>query len=103
MNHSEIDWRGGTVTHWDLGELDLTRDIYTQIALLKEDLAQVHYGNDVILDLGWLPEFQPTGRFILCVIKSGDWEQPVLRVETTNLRELTELLKRGIKAASLME
>lgn len=102
MNHSEIDWRGGIVAHWDLGELDLARDIYTQINLLKEDLARVHYGCDIILDLGWFPEFQPTGRFVLCVIKSGDWETPLLRMETSNPLELSELLTRGIKAASLM-
>jgi hypothetical protein len=103
MNHSEIDWRGGIVTHWDLSALDLNRDIRTQLDLLKEDLAQVHYGSNIILDLGWLPEFELTGRFVLCIIKSSDWENPVLRVETANLRELCGLLERGVQAASLME
>jgi hypothetical protein len=99
MTTSEINWRGGVVTYWGLDELDLQKDILTQIDLFKEDLAQVCYGNDIILDLGYYPEFEPHGRFVLKVAKSEDWENPILRLESRTTAKLVQDLYEGVRVA----
>ena len=48
---------------WDIGDLDLKKSVGSQIELLKEDLVQVEFGDDIILDLGGHPEFNPRGNF----------------------------------------
>jgi len=99
MKKSEINWLGGVVTHWDLDELDLQRDILAQLDLFKEDLAQVCYENRVCLNLGWYPEFQQHGRFVLMVAKSEDWENPILYLESRTAAKLVEDLNEGARTA----
>ena len=100
MNESQINWRGGVVTHWDLDELEVQKDVFDQLDLFKEDLALVLYGSDVVLGLGWYPEFQPHGRFVVQVAVSEDWEKPVLHLEARDVAKLIEHLNEGASFAS---
>jgi hypothetical protein len=48
-------------------------------ALLAQDLLQLRAG-DLILDLGWTPEDDASGRYRLELVR-GDWDDTLLRVE----------------------
>ena len=48
-----------------------------QIDELIEDMLQVEYMGNYMLDLGWYPELNTEGNFKLVVIKDFDWEFPV--------------------------
>lgn len=100
VKQSDFNWRGGSVIAWDLDRFNPNSDINSQIDLLKEDLAQVCYGNAVVLDLGWYPEFRFEGGFVLNVIRSKDWDNPLLQLKTSDPRQLQQLLKQGIEFAS---
>ena len=106
MNKSKIDWRSGKVTSWDLADLDLNKSIDSQINLLKEDLAQVHFGKNIVLDLGWYPEFNPRGQFGLVIVKlanledpGNDWANPILELRFRDLTNFVQKLNQGIEAA----
>jgi hypothetical protein len=100
MNKSEINWLGGVVTYWGLDGLQLKKDILSQLDLFKEDLAQVCYGNDITLNLGYYPEFQPHGRFVLEIAKAEDWEHPMLRLESHDIAKLVCDLNHAAAVAS---
>jgi hypothetical protein len=100
MKKSEINWKNGIVTAWDLDELDLTKCVESQINLLKEDLIQVQFRNAIILDLGWYPEFDPRGQFVLTVVRDQDWENPILQLKFRELSQLILNLNRAIESAN---
>jgi len=100
MKHSEISWKNGVVVAWDIDELDLSKNIDSQIHLLKEDLAQVEFGDTIILDLGWHPEFDLRGQFILSVVWKQDWENPVLQLKFHEFSQFMQYLNRAIEAAA---
>ncbi len=70
-----IDWGEGKVVLDDLGLEFLEKA--PDYSVLKEDLLQVQYPNDIILDIGWYPEFSPSGSFHIQVIADVDWENPI--------------------------
>jgi hypothetical protein len=108
MNQSEIDWRSGRVLNWDIDDLDLNESIDSQIDLLKEDLAQVEFGRDIILNLAWFPEFNPGGQFVLCVMKiedrrnpkGEDWENPILEIKFRDMSQFILNLNQAIETAN---
>lgn len=79
--------------------MDIQKSILSQLDLFKEDLAVVSYENDVSLDLGYCPEFKPQGHFIVTVVKSQDWENPLLRLESHNAAKLVLDLNEGARIA----
>lgn len=109
MNKSEINWKSGTVTGWDIDDLDLSKSIDSQIDLLKEDLMQVRFGNAIILNLGWYPEFNSQGQFVLSVVKGEDWndpkyedwENPILQFKFRDMAKFMQNLNQAIETANL--
>ena len=86
MNHP-FDFGEGEVTYcsWEIDEfIPLCRQLWE----LRQDLIQVEYKNrNLIIDVGWYPDFNPEGQFVIQVIKNQDWEQPVLRREAFSVEE----------------
>lgn len=70
-----------------------------QLSKLKEDILQVEYENEIILDLGWYPEFNLNGSFFLKIIKSNNWENPIFNEE---IKEIKKLELELIKAVELI-
>lgn len=65
-----------------------------QELFLTEDLLQVEYKNKIILDLGWFPEFNCNGVFLINIIRNYDWNNPIFKKEVYVLSELkNELIK----------
>ena len=43
---------------------------------LKEDMLQVEYPENILLDVGWYPSFDPEGTFQVRVVKDFQWDVP---------------------------
>ena len=39
----------------------------------KEDILQISYGDRLTLDVGWYPEHNPQGYFIVYAVKDSNW------------------------------
>lgn len=90
-----IDFTPGRVT---LNDMDLNPDIplLDQIDDLKEDLIQVNYNDEFIVDVGWYPEFDENGYFKIFVIEGFDWSSPVIVRESKSLKQLVEDLNECV-------
>lgn len=100
MQPDFFDWRGGEVVYWDMDSFDATKPPEEQLDTLKEDLVQVRFGTNTLLDIGWYPEFSPEGRFVVTVIRNEDWDQPVSQAESRTLGELIAAITAGIRVAA---
>jgi hypothetical protein len=98
-----INWKGGQVL-WFEEELNVEGSIDSQIDILREDLIAVRFGDSVILDLSWCPEFNPAGQFILTVVRSihktsEDWDNPVLEIKFRDLGQFIPNLNQAVETA----
>jgi len=64
----------------------------------KNDILQIKFGDKFILDVGWYPEFDPSGHFVIRVILDYDWHNPLLKTKCNTLDEL----KYTIEQAALL-
>lgn len=76
----------GKIVHDDLSPLK-NIDPANQTDLLKEDMLQVEYPGEFLLDVGWYPSFDITGSFQIRAIKEYDWDTPLFfaKAKTTQL------------------
>jgi hypothetical protein len=66
--------KGGQIVYDDLTHLDTSKNMESQIVNLKEDLLQVAFSNNIILDIGWYPSFDIKGSFHINLIKNSNWD-----------------------------
>jgi hypothetical protein len=106
MKKSELNWKTGIVTLWEIDDLDLTQNVDSQIELLKEDLVHASFGASVVLDLGWYPEFSLRGQFGLVIVKltnekdfGHDWANPILELRFSDITRLAHKLNEAIEVA----
>lgn len=64
----------------------------------KEDILQISFGDRFTLDVGWYPEFNPTGHFVIKIIQDKDWLNPVSRIKCKTLSRL----KKAIESSALL-
>ena len=100
MDSRAIDWKGGTVTLWDLDELTEGKPLVPdQCVHLKEDLAQIVYRNARLIDIGWYPEFSAQGCFFIKIIEDGSWEKPLAEDHCESLVNLKSILSNFVEKA----
>ena len=75
--------------------LDLNENISlaNQVDSLREDMLQIEYGERFTLDVGWQPDFDPSGYFIVRVILDEDWEEPLFEGKCHTLPELKKIIE----------
>lgn len=78
--------------------IDFARPFAEQADNLTEDLRQVSYGADLLLDAGWYPEGDAEGGFIVQLIRAGAWDDPLYKHSARQEKELQE----SIEAAALL-
>jgi hypothetical protein len=100
MESQEFSWKGGSVSHWDLGLINDVDPLNVEGGVLKEDLAQIAYPNGNILDIGWYPEFSVSGAFVISVVQNGDWEEPIFQAKCNAISELAQAIRTGIDIAA---
>lgn len=49
------------------------------------------------IDLGWYPEMEPDGAYILLVIKNGDWDNPKERFRSQNKDEVAKKIEEFLR------
>lgn len=96
----DFDFSPGKVVYNDF-LIDPHQPLSRQCEALKEDLLQVNFGENYILDVGWYPSFATTGEFQIRVIKDGDWTSPVEVKRCTDLHELAGGMKECIRQIPL--
>lgn len=66
----------------------------------KHDIIQVKYKKGIVLDLGWLPEFDlEKGKFKLVIIKERNWETPIFLKRTKSIKKICEYITEAIEVA----
>lgn len=86
----------GKIRYNDLIKIDFEVDILESIEELKEDLLQIEYENNIIIDLGWYPSFDLNGSFQLQIVKDSDWFVPIYKKESTEWKQLFKDLEEVI-------
>ncbi len=77
----------GIVTYNDF-DIDENISFKDQEFSYKEDMLQISFGTQYVLDVGWYPEFQPTGSFLVQGIQNCDWINPIIVIKCKTLKEL---------------
>ena len=80
------------ITFNDLKLIDLTISFSEQHWSFKEDLLQIKY-QDIVIDVGWYPEFEIDGNFGIKVVKNANWYPPLVEKEAKHLVELEKILR----------
>lgn len=66
-----------------------------------EDILQLrHKERNIIIDLGWYPDIEPTGNYRVVAVKDEDWENPIDRFESRSKEEITAKIEQLIKKFS---
>lgn len=62
--------------------IDFDKLFETQADELNEDLIQVEYDGNYILDIGWYPEGDFNGRILIQLIHDNQWDNPIVQEES---------------------
>lgn len=100
MHHDQVDWGSGEVVSWNLDLLDQSKPLPEQSDGLTEDLAQVKYPGEVLLDVGWYPEFSEMGKFAITVVRKSNWDEPLAAYSVTTMDGLYSSLSTASAIAS---
>lgn len=95
-----LNFQNGQVSHLDY-ELDFDLSIEEQDGTLREDLLQVQYPANYLLDFGWYcPPNSQDGVFMIYIIVHFDWNNPVKVWKSKSLEEAHDHLLTAIACAS---
>ena len=89
----DINFAPGRIKHINF-PLTMEMHVTDHLHELDEDMLQVEYDGNIILDVGWYPSFNPHGQFKIFVIENHDWDKPKLCVETREIRDALWLLSK---------
>ena len=90
------DFYPGTIEFFDC-DIDPEISLDKQLDSLKEDMCQVRYDNNLILDFGWYPSFNINGCFQIRVISNYNWEEPILIQKAKNLSSLKMIISEAVE------
>lgn len=85
-----------------MDSVDPDRPLVDQLSELKEDLVQVCFPGELLIDIGWYPEFSEEGAFLVTVVKGMDWERIIMLERSTTIRGLMTSLKKAIDLSNRM-
>lgn len=93
-----IDFKSGEIVYNEFN-IVFSKPLAEQEELLLEDLLQIQYRDNIILDVGWYPEFDISGNFLVQIIKNQDWSTPVFKKACQNIENLIDTLNYAIAFA----
>lgn len=99
-----IDFSPGQVAYEEF-PLTEAKEWVGQLDDLNEDLLQVEFPDNVVLDIGWYPERDPKGQFQVRVIRDLAWDSPLFYAKVSTLgvlRSVVEAAKRTAVEAALV-
>ena len=87
-----IDFKSGDVIY-----NDFNKKYSEQEDCLLEDLLQVTYAQGYLLDVGWYPELESEGEFVVQIVKEKNWEEPIYKSNSKNKEDLVQDLNNAIR------
>ena len=103
----EIDFTPGKIVYNDFN-IDANIPFEQQIFSLKDDILQVNYNDKYLIDVGWGPEFDLSGKFKIRIIKDLNWKKPMYFKRTNSLdnlykivRDCVKIIKNNLDASSI--
>lgn len=88
----KITLKYGKILYLDI-DIDLEENFEDQKWSYKEDMLQIGFENIYIIDIGWTPEHESTGHFILTVVKDYNWHEPLVKIKIKNFKDLKRNLE----------
>ncbi|MCA9596053.1 MAG: hypothetical protein KC776_22215 [Myxococcales bacterium] len=98
MNKLDFAFGSGIVRYCDW-RITPELPLQAQLAALKEDLIQVEYGDSVMVDVGWYPQGDPTGEFVVYVIAERKWNDPVAAFRASTVERLSVAVAEAVQTA----
>lgn len=92
----DIDFKSGKVIHNEFN-IDFSEPLKLQVYNLTQDLLQVEYKNNYILDIGWYPDFDINGSFNIYIIKDYNWENYIYRMQCKDEENLKYYINQAIE------
>lgn len=86
----------GTITYNDF-DIDESIPFEKQKYSFKEDILQIMFGDRFLLDVGWYPEMNPAGYFVVNAIQDYDWQKPVTKIKCRTLKRLKKAIEKAAK------
>lgn len=74
--------------------IDFNKPFTKQLDELNEDLIQVEYKDNYLLDIGWYPEGDVKGKIIIQLIHNNEWDNPIVREEMTEIEPLLKSINK---------
>lgn len=93
MLFKEYNFAPGSIT-FNNYDISSNEELNEENYSLTEDMLQVEFKNNIILDVGW---YSGIKCFIVFVIKEYDWEKPMLRLEAHSYTELKSSLDKVMR------
>lgn len=84
----KINFGNGVLSKHFGSKIYLNISLESQIDALTEDILQVNYSNSYCIDVGWYPEFNIKGHFLVLIIFSDDWENPIKKITCNKIDDL---------------
>ena len=84
------DFAPGKVTYLEF-DINKTMPLIEQDDYLTEDILQVVYPNNLLIDVGWYSD-----QFIVNIIKKCDWDNPVVKIKSKTLKDLEKSTKKCV-------
>lgn len=89
-----LDIGNGSVDYDDISFLPEDFNARVHVDFLKEDMLQISYPENMLIDVGWRPSFNAAGKFYIVAIKDGDWGKPIRKFEATDVLGVKDALRR---------
>lgn len=90
-----INFKLGKIVYNEFN-IDFNVSFFEQLDCLTEDLLQVKYPGGYLLDLGWYPEYNENGRFIVQLIKENNWDCPRYKKSCKDEKKLKKYINEII-------
>lgn len=94
----DVDLKKAT-SLFDSFDVDPNVSFENQEFAFREDLIQVTYPKDYLVDVGWYPEHTSDGSYTVEIIHNRDWENPVYITDTSDFYEMKKCLQNAIDLA----
>lgn len=89
-----LDIGQGVLVHDQISHLPDAFDVAQHIDCLREDMLQIGFGDQLLLDVGWYPSFNRKGRFLLLLVKDQEWDKPLEKARFHDVVSLKQRIAR---------
>jgi hypothetical protein len=91
-----IDIKNGTVTYDDISFLTTELNLREQAYYLKEDMLQIEFSEDFLIDVGWSLSFDENGAFNVTMVRNQEWDRPIFQARVTDVAAVKQTLSKLI-------